>query len=102
MKVLYLQQQKADMGSQINFLQQKVQGLESFSDTAEFELWLIEESYEVVCWDKRRDRFEVIGNYGNFEIRLREIEEGHEEESEREFVRDRNYEKEISRWLDRV
>jgi tRNA(Ile2) C34 agmatinyltransferase TiaS len=97
-----LHQQKADMGSQINFLQQKVQGLESFSDTAEFELWLIEESNEVVCWDKRRDRFEVIGNYGNFEIRLREIEEGHEEESEREFVRDRDYEAEISRWLERV
>jgi tRNA(Ile2) C34 agmatinyltransferase TiaS len=80
----------------------KVNGLESFSDTAEFELWLIEESNEVVCWDKRRDRFEVIGNFGNYEIRLREIEEGHEEESEREFVRDRNYEAEISRWLDRV
>jgi hypothetical protein len=102
MEVLYLHQQKADMGSQINFLQQKVQGLESFSDTAEFELWLIEESNEVVCWDKRRDRFEVIGNYGNFEIRLKEIEEGHEEESEREFVRNRDYEAEISRWLEGV
>jgi tRNA(Ile2) C34 agmatinyltransferase TiaS len=102
MKVLYLQQQKADMGTQSNFLQEKVQGLESFSDTAEFELWLIEETYEVVCWDKRRDRFEVIGNFGNYEIRLREIEEEHEEESEREFVRDRDYEKEISRWLERV
>jgi hypothetical protein len=85
-----------------NQLRAKVNGLESFSDTAEFELWLIEESDEVVCWDKRRDRFEVIGNFGNFEIRLREIEEGHEEESKREFVRDRDYEAEISRWLERV
>jgi tRNA(Ile2) C34 agmatinyltransferase TiaS len=85
-----------------NQLRARVDGLESFSDTAEFELWLIEETNEVVCWDKRKDRYEVIGNFGNFEIRLREIEEEHEEESEREFVRDRDYEKEISRWLERV
>jgi hypothetical protein len=85
-----------------NQLRARVDGLESFSDTAEFELWLIEETNEVICWDKRKDRFEVIGNYGNFEIRLKEIEEEHEEESEREFVRDRDYEKEISRWLEGV